>query len=143
MKTTRRKFLDFFLTGGILGSIAAVFYPVANYLVPPKQTEAEVNSIKVGKISEFKNNDYKIVKFGRKPAIIIKDDSGEFHALSATCTHLGCIVQYRKDTKQIWCACHNGIYSLKGRNISGPPPKPLKEFKVNFVNEEIVITKTS
>ena len=61
-------------------------------------------------------------------------------ALAATCTHLDCIVQYREDTKQIWCACHNGVYDLNGRNISGPPPRPLKIFDVKVVKDEIIIT---
>ena len=55
--------------------------------------------------------------------------TGNYRALSATCTHLGCIVQYRSDLQEIWCACHNGLYDLNGRNISGPPPRPLAATK--------------
>ncbi len=51
-----------------------------------------------------------------------------------------CIVQYKQDTKQIWCACHNGVYDLNGRNISGPPPKPLENYDVKVVKDEIIIT---
>ncbi|MEJ2722719.1 MAG: Rieske (2Fe-2S) protein [bacterium] len=81
------------------------------------------------------------MKFGRKPVILIRTDTGEFHALSATCTHLECIVQYRSDLKEIWCACHNGLYDLKGRNISGPPPRPLTEYAVNVSEDEIHISE--
>jgi Rieske Fe-S protein len=49
-------------------------------------------------------------------------------------------VQYKDDTKQIWCACHNGIYDLKGRNVSGPPPRSLDNYIVKVVNDEIIIT---
>jgi cytochrome b6-f complex iron-sulfur subunit len=138
-KTSRRRFLNILIGGGILGWIGSVIYPVFSYLIPPKIPEANVNSIKAGKVEEFPPNSYKILKFGRQPVILVKTESGEFHALSATCTHLQCIVQYRKDTKQIWCACHNGVYGLDGRNISGPPPRPLDEYTVNIVNDEITI----
>jgi Rieske Fe-S protein len=67
--------------------------------------------------------------------------SGELRAFSAVCTHLSCIVQYRPDLTQIWCACHNGHYDLNGKNIAGPPPKPLEEYAVNVRGDKIVVSK--
>jgi Rieske Fe-S protein len=137
----RRGFVNLLLGGGILGWLGAVLYPVISYLKPPKVPEANVQSVKAGSASEFPKNSAQIVKFGRKPVILIKMENGEFRALSATCTHLDCIVQYRSDLKQIWCACHNGLYDLKGRNISGPPPRPLDEYAVNIIEDEIHISE--
>lgn len=137
----RRGFVNLLLGGGILGWLGAVLYPVISYLKPPKVAEANVQTVKAGSASEFPKNSSQIVKFGRKPVILIKTDTGEFRALSATCTHLDCIVQYRSDMKQIWCACHNGLYDLKGRNISGPPPRPLDEYAVNIIEDEIHISE--
>lgn len=140
MSTNRRKFLNTLLGLGGLGAITSIIYPVIAYLIPPKSAEAKVNSLKAGTASEFPLNSSKIVKFGRTPVILIRTDKGDFDAFSATCTHLECIVQYKPDTKQIWCACHNGIYNLKGQNVSGPPPKPLTEFNVTVIKDEIIIT---
>jgi Rieske Fe-S protein len=137
----RRQFTNFLLAGGLLGWIGSVLYPVLSYLKPPKVAEATVSSVKAGLASEFAANSSEIVKFGRKPVILIRTESGEFRAFSATCTHLDCIVQYRSDLKQIWCACHNGLYDNKGRNVSGPPPRPLEEYAVNVVNDEILVSK--
>lgn len=141
MDLTRRKFLNFFLGAGVLGWLGTVIYPLLRFLQPPKVPEANVSSVKAGAAGSFPLNSSQIIKFGRKPVILIRRDSGEFVAFAATCTHLDCIVQYRNDTKQIWCACHNGIYDLRGRNISGPPPRPLDEFAVNVVNDEILISR--
>ena len=140
MPTTRRKFLNTLL--GITGitGLAAIFYPVFSFLVPPKVIEPKVNSVKAGLSSDFPNNSSRIIKFGRIPVILIKSESGDYHAFDATCTHLDCTVQYKADTFQIWCACHNGIYDLKGRNVSGPPPRPLTQYLVKIVNDEIIIT---
>ena len=140
-RVNRRNFLNFVLGGSILAWLGAIFYPVFSFLKPPKIPEAIVNSVKAGKASEFPENSGKIIKFGRKPVILIKTKESQFLAFSATCTHLDCIVQYLPDTGQILCACHNGLYDLKGRNISGPPPKPLEEFSVNTSKDEIIITK--
>ncbi len=141
MAMSRRKVLNIIIGGSLLGWIASVLYPIFSFLKPPKIPEATVNSIKAGVASEFPFNTGKIFKFGRKPIILIKTDIGEFRAFSATCTHLDCVVQFRTDTRQIWCACHNGIFDLNGLNVSGPPPKPLEEFAVNIIEDEIIITK--
>ncbi len=141
MSQTRRKFINTFLGVGGVGSLIAIFYPIFSFLIPPKIAEAKVKSVKIGSVSDFQPNSSKIVKFGRKPVIIVRTKEGEFSALEATCTHLDCIVQFNEDTSQILCACHNGIYDIKGRNLSGPPPKPLTEFEVTIIDDEIVITQ--
>ena len=58
---------------------------------------------------------------------------------SAVCTHLDCIVQYRKDYEQIYCACHNGRYDLNGRVASGPPPAPLQKYAVTIKDNEVIV----
>jgi len=65
--------------------------------------------------------------------------NGNFKAFSATCTHLDCTVQFKNDTQQIWCACHNGLYDLEGRNISGPPPRPLTKYGVRTIRGNVVV----
>jgi Rieske Fe-S protein len=141
MAINRRKFLNIILGTGFLGWLGSLLYPVFSYLKPPKVPEANINTIKAGLASDFSPNKSQIIKFGRKPVILIRSEEGDFFAFAATCTHLDCIVQYRTDTKQILCACHNGIYDLRGRNISGPPPSPLDNYTVNVINDEIVISK--
>ncbi len=76
-------------------------------------------------------------------AILINTPAGELKAFSATCTHLGCIVQYRSDLSQIWCACHNGHFDLNGKNVEGPPPRPLEEYVVNVRGDQIIVSKRS
>jgi Rieske Fe-S protein len=137
----RRDFLKYFLGGGLIAWVAAVLYPVFEYLKPPKQGEVEVTSVKAGKVSSIEKDSGVIVRFGNKPVILVRNAAGEFRAFSATCTHLDCTVQYRKDMGLIWCACHNGRYDLNGRNVAGPPPRPLDEYRVVIQGEEISISK--
>lgn len=141
--TTRRKFLRFILTGGLVGFAASIFYPLFSYLKPPKQAEVEVTSVLAGKESDFIPNSGKIIKFGSNPVLLIRLKDKSFRAFTATCTHLACTVQYRGDLGLIWCACHNGKYDLNGRNISGPPPRPLTELNVVQKGKEIYISKNA
>lgn len=142
-RTSRRGFLRYLLTGGLIGFAASIFYPLFSYLKPPKQTEVEVSSVLAGKITDFEPDKGKIIKFGSKPVILIRLKDKSFRAFGATCTHLACTVQFRSDLGVIWCACHNGKYDLNGRNISGPPPRPLPEYNVIKKGKEIYITKNA
>jgi Rieske Fe-S protein len=50
-------------------------------------------------------------------------------------------VQYRPDFQHIWCACHNGHYDLQGKNIEGPPPRPLETFRVDVAGDDVYVTR--
>ena len=139
----KRDFLKLVLGGSLLAWIGSILYPVLAYLKPPTQAEAEVSSVKAGKLSDIPKDSGTIIKFGTKPVILLRTQKDELRAFSATCTHLDCTVQYRKDYGLIWCACHNGKYDFNGRNVSGPPPRPLEEYKVNVQGGEVYISKKS
>jgi Rieske Fe-S protein len=137
----RRDILDWVLGSWVVGVLASVLYPIARYLVPPAVPEAATHTVVGGKLTDLPPNSARIVPFGTAPVIVVRTASGEVRAFAATCTHLDCTVQYRADLEHIWCACHNGHYDLNGRNISGPPPRPLDGFEVNVKDDDIVIVR--
>ena len=116
--------------------MASVLYPVVRFVSPPRVPEASTNQVEAGVVNdpEFMDKGFKIVRFGSDPVIVIRAGENDFRALSATCTHLDCIVEYQKAQNRIWCNCHNGQYDLAGRNVGGPPPRPLTAFKVDLVS---------
>jgi cytochrome b6-f complex iron-sulfur subunit len=141
----RRTFLDSLLAVGFVSTAAAVAYPVGRYLIPPQTGEPETASAVAAKASELKPNSAKIFKFGNKPGIVVRTAEGDLRAFSAVCTHLDCTVQFKSDTAQLWCACHNGTYDLGGNVVSGPPPRALEAFTVNVRGDgadgEIVVSR--
>jgi cytochrome b6-f complex iron-sulfur subunit len=139
---SRRRFLDYLLGTSAFATLGAIFYPIIRFMAPPHVVEAMQSSVVAAKVSELPPNSGKIFKFGSKPGLLIRTASGELRAFSAVCTHLDCIVQYRSDTKQIWCACHNGQYNLNGENIGGPPPRPLEVYPVNKRGDDIVVNRS-
>ena len=108
----RRSFLDVLLAVGFVSTAAAVAYPIARYLVPPPDAEPGTASVVAARASELKANSGKVFKFGNRPGIVVRTADGELRAFSAVCTHLECTVQFKADTSQLWCACHNGLYDL-------------------------------
>jgi cytochrome b6-f complex iron-sulfur subunit len=124
-----------------VATLSAILYPVFRFMIPPKVVESSASSVVAAKVAEIKPNQGKIFKFGSKPGLLVQTPDGEYRAFSAICTHLDCTVQYRQEEKLIWCACHNGRYDLTGKNVSGPPPRPLEEFKVNVRGDEIIVSR--
>jgi Rieske Fe-S protein len=138
----RRKFLNWFLSTSAGAFLVSVTYPLSRYLIPPKVEESTASTVTLSiKPNDVKANSGQIFRFGSQPAILVKDTNGELKAFSAVCTHLACIVQYRSDISHIWCACHNGHFDLNGRNVEGPPPKPLEQYVVNVRADQIVVNK--
>jgi Rieske Fe-S protein len=137
----RRKFLSLLLGGALIGWLGSLLYPLARYLIPPKIPEAKLTTLKVARVDEVVPNTALMFRYGRKPGILIRTQEGKFSAFSAVCTHLDCTVQFRSDWGIIWCACHNGRYDLTGRNIAGPPPRPLTPFDVNIKDGEVYVSE--
>lgn len=134
----RRRFLNWFLGTTVGALLASFLYPVLRYLDPPRLPETTTNEVEAGFVNdpELLDPGFKILRFGTEPVILIRVGENDFRAFSAVCTHLDCIVAYRKERRLIWCYCHNGIYDLTGKNIGGPPPRPLAPYEVHVVTGE-------
>ena len=141
MPQERRTLLRWLLGGGFTASVVSFLYPAVKFMNPPTVPEASTNEVSAGKVQSLKPNSGKIVKFGSRPALLIRVSETEWRAYSAICTHLNCTVQFQDSTRQIWCACHNGFYDLNGKVVSGPPPRPLEEYAVHIRGEDVVITR--
>jgi len=58
-----------------------------------------------------------------------------FFALSAVCTHLGCLTAWKPELGIIACPCHGSKFNREGDKIEGPAPKPLPWLRT-WVNDE-------
>lgn len=75
----------------------------------------------------------------RKTRVFIVSAPDGPTVLSATCSHLGCLVNYHKDKRVFICPCHGGRYDLAGKNIAGPPPAPLTRFPIKKQDGMILV----
>lgn len=147
----RRNWLLHALQTSVAATIAAILYPVARFLRP----RATTNSGALEMVAPFRVNELKPdaeghwpapFNFGGKPCLVIRTPDGEIKAFDAVCTHLECTVEFREAKGDIFCNCHNGVYDLNGRNVSGPPPRPLEGYKVILRGEkpgqeEIIVSR--
>ncbi len=122
----RRDFLEKMAVGSLIGAGAMACVGIVQ-LPLPKVFNEPSSIFKVGLPTDFQNNTYKVIP--ERNVYVVRQENG-FRALSAICTHLGCIV---KETQGgFLCPCHGSIFDSVGNVTGGPAPKPLEWLKVSM-----------
>lgn len=88
----------------------------------PRVSSRPARSVQVGFPDDYLPG--QVIYHRSQKIFIVRDEKG-FLALSARCTHLGCMVVWNRDHNMFLCPCHGGKYDAEGRNVEGPPPRPL------------------
>lgn len=149
----RRKFMEIgiYTISGAIASVSGV--ALARFAVGPSFDKEKSKWIEVeiedGQnetdgftrvVLEYQTKDGWLTSIERRLAYIKKVKETEVIAISADCTHLGCIVTWDEDQKLFKCPCHDGRYDSEGRVISGPPPAPLKRHKTKIEDGKILLS---
>lgn len=155
-EVNRRKFMQVGIFA-ISGTIAAVSTAaLGRFTVGPslkkersKWIEIELEDVQdenpgfTRVVLEYEKKDGWLIGNKRTLAYVKRINEEEVIAISAGCTHLGCIVTWDEDAKIFKCPCHDGRYDEEGRVISGPPPAPLRRHKIKIEDGKIFLaTKT-
>ncbi len=140
-ETSRRSFLNILLGLVLTVGLGGVIATILQYLWPSEEiigggatgvaTSIPLKEIPVG--------GSKTVRYRGKPFVIVRTAAG-IYAISAVCTHLGCIVYWDKDKKVLACPCHTAFFALNGSVISGPPPSPLPVAQIKIIGEQIILS---
>lgn len=127
-EVTRRDFLNEIAVAalgvaGLGATVVTVKYLSPNVLFePPTQFRA-------GAPDDFPVNSVTYIL--DQQVYIVRMPAG-FYAVSAVCTHLGCITQWKPEDNQIACPCHGSKFTREGRKLAGPAPRPLPHFAVRL-----------
>lgn len=138
--TDRRTFLSQLLSGSLIVGLIGVVGAVVAYLFPPERrvfTPAR-RRLRVAKADELPQGKGKHVLFNGEPVWVLHLKGG-FVALSAICTHKGCIVTWDEKRRVLACPCHAGLFDAFGNVLAGPPRRPLERLRVSTIREEIYI----
>ncbi len=77
-------------------------------------------------------------KAGTKKIFIVKTGK-ELFALSASCTHLGCLINWYRPENRFLCPCHGGQYDTNGNVVAGPPPAPMNRMPLKIEHLKVHI----
>ncbi|MEV2270282.1 FAD-dependent oxidoreductase [Nonomuraea africana] len=71
-----------------------------------------------------------VVKVAGERCAAYRDADGQVHAVSALCSHMGCVVAFN-DAERTWeCPCHGSRFALDGSILQGPATEPLKRIEL-------------
>lgn len=108
---------------------------------PPAVRRGEnVDELEVATMEELLRRGFKTFRFGNEPGIVVLS-AGKLHALSLVCTHLGCLVAWNAQRRQLVCPCHRAAFDLGGNVLEGPPPRPLPSFQVSTQEDRVLVRR--
>ena len=90
-------------------------------------------------VLEYEQKDGWLTAANRSLVYVKRVKEDEVIAISASCTHLGCIVTWDEELKIFKCPCHDGRFDGEGRVISGPPPGPLRRHRTRMEDGTILL----
>ena len=121
---------------GIAGLGAGVV--TVNYISPNVLFEPPAK-FRVGNPEDYLANS---VNYLREQQVFIVRTAEGFFAVSAVCTHLGCITEWKADDNIIACPCHGSKFDRDGKKLAGPAPRPLPHFAISLAADgELVVDR--
>ena len=136
----RRDFLNEIAAGalGISGLGGAVV--TLNYISPNVLFEPPAR-FRIGPPDDFPADS---VSFLREQQVFVVRTSEGVFAVSAVCTPLGCITEWKPDDNMIECPCHGSKYTRDGTKVAGPAPRSLPHFNIQLGPDgQLVVDKLS
>jgi cytochrome b6-f complex iron-sulfur subunit len=137
---TRRSFLSRLLAGTLLTGGAGVFAAIVAYLFPPAEAGSVLGPrrVKIGSPDEILPGEGKLTLVDEEPVWVVRLTRG-FAAMSALCTHQGCIVKWDPQGRLFRCPCHEGQFDEHGNVVSGLPLRPLTRFRVGALRGDLFV----
>jgi menaquinol-cytochrome c reductase iron-sulfur subunit len=149
--TSRRAFhlAVIYSFGAVISFLVAI--PTALYLLIPPRLRAGSKYIEAGDVSQltagapvemsFQENrldGWKLIT-EKKTAWVVKEPNNQIVAFGPQCTHLGCAYHFENSQNQFVCPCHNSVFSIDGKVVSGPAPRPLDRYETRVQNNQLEI----
>ncbi len=151
MTDTRRTFLK--IASGILTllGIIGIGIPIFGSLLGPIFRKRETTWAEVASLSSLPMGQPVSVKFSLltedayihqtvfHSVWIIKHAPAAATVFSTICPHLGCHYNWDPQTQHFECPCHGSVYTLDGKVIGGPAPRPLDTLPAKIENGKLYV----
>ncbi len=148
---SRRRFLGFGI--GAIGALiaSALGIPLVGYAISPALKKKKEDWAEAGSVAGFQPLQPKKIEYSafrkdgwieetvKKSAWVILRDSGDVTVYDPRCTHLGCAYRWDESRKSFLCPCHDGVFDIDGKVVSGPPPRPLDRLQAKIESGKLFI----
>ena len=83
-----------------------------------------------GKVGAIAAGEAAIVEIDGRATGVYRDDSGRTHAVSAVCTHMGCLLGWNPVDLSWDCSCHGSRFATDGAVLHAPAIEPLATVRI-------------
>ncbi len=130
---------------------AAVAIPAAAYLLIRPKNTSDGNWIEVGSVDQLRPGKPEQVLYERKyvdgwkkvtektSVWLVKNADQSITAFNPACTHLACPYHWVDERKQFVCPCHDSVFSIDGKVLGGPAPRPLDRYLTKIEDGKVSI----
>ncbi|MBW4618266.1 MAG: ubiquinol-cytochrome c reductase iron-sulfur subunit [Cyanosarcina radialis HA8281-LM2] len=151
----RRTFLGWIGVGWVASSLPVALAACSennNASEPTKSTDtgaksgAASNFTSIGTVAELKQNGQILnEKSPVGPVLVAGNPSNtkELFAVNPTCTHKGCVVEWKADSKDFACPCHGSKFASSGAVTAGPASSPLKTYQVKVEGDSVLVKSSA
>ncbi len=147
----RRTFLTR-VTASILGLIGlALSIPLIGYVISPAFRRQARDWVEAGNVDELKADVPRELTYvvtvhdgwfkttAMKSIWAVRQTEGDVTVFAPLCTHLGCGYRWNSDDRRFICPCHNSVFDIAGKVVSGPAPRPLDRLPVKIEGGRLFI----
>lgn len=138
---TRRTFLNTLFGGWLLAFLGGALFSLLKFAFPTLGKEPDFVVLNKKDFLDLPRNSIKRFPWGGTVGFYYVKADGSIMALKGVCTHMECNVDYKPAERRFYCPCHQGWFDENGRNISGPPPRPLEQLVITEEGERLIIAK--
>lgn len=145
----RRNFLASLIYGLWCIIAGALGIPAAAYLFLPPRAHRNADWVEAGDLGQLETGVPEELVYRRNrvdgwkitsekaSAWVVKTAAGGMIAFAPQCTHLGCAYHWEDQKQQFVCPCHSSTFSLDGRVLSGPAPRPLDRYEIRIQADKL------
>ena len=135
----RRRFLSQAVMGfGMLFGLGMLGLRFVQFLLPRPRVRQD-EAVLIGNESRMPIGEAVSLDLGGHKIVVLRTLDG-VTAFSRRCTDLGCLVSWSREREQFLCPCHQGVFDRAGRNVAGPPPRPLDRYEVIKRGEQLYVS---
>jgi len=138
--TERRSILRW-LIGGFLSlwGLGAAGLGISFLKAPAEEKRPGEGLVRCGPFSTLQVGAARFIRHGTEPFFVVRANETQVLALSAICTHLRCVLEWDEASSSILCPCHDGAFDRNGNALSGPPTRPLPQYRAEVRADEIIV----
>jgi menaquinol-cytochrome c reductase iron-sulfur subunit len=148
---TRRRFYIGAIYGLCAAMAAALGLPAAIYLLFPPRLRENDQWVEVGDVTRLAANSPAEMTFRRNrvdgwkitsekaTAWVVRQADDSVVAFGPQCTHLGCAYHWDDGKAEFLCPCHNSLFSIEGKVLGGPAPRPLDRYETRIEGHKLLL----